>query len=92
MVATLNQPQYAPWAVEEQVVAIYAGINGWLDKVPVRRCRASRRSSARRCAPRAASTRRSRESGDLADETVAKLDEALKKFVDGFASRRRACG
>ena len=35
MVATLNQPQYQPWAAEEQVVAIYAGINGWLDKVPV---------------------------------------------------------
>ena len=25
MVATLNQPQYAPWPMEEQVVAIYAG-------------------------------------------------------------------
>src|SRR4249920_1836731 len=35
MVATLNQPQYQPWPMEEQVVAIYSGINGWLDKVPV---------------------------------------------------------
>ena len=35
MVATLNQPQYQPWRVEEQVVAIYAGINGFLDDVPV---------------------------------------------------------
>ena len=35
MVATLNQPQYQPWPVEEQVVAIYAGINGYLDDVPV---------------------------------------------------------
>jgi len=25
-----------------------------------------------------------RESGDLSDETTAKLDEALQKFVDGF--------
>ena len=25
MVATLNQPQYAPWPMEEQVIAIYAG-------------------------------------------------------------------
>ncbi|MBA3375843.1 MAG: F0F1 ATP synthase subunit alpha, partial [Actinobacteria bacterium] len=30
MVATLNQPQYQPWPFEEQVVAIYAGINGYL--------------------------------------------------------------
>src|SRR5947208_620448 len=35
MVATLNQPQYQPWPMEEQVVAIYAGINGHLDDIPV---------------------------------------------------------
>src|SRR5207237_6077603 len=35
LVATLNQPQYDPWPVEEQVAAIYAGVNGYLDKVPV---------------------------------------------------------
>ena len=35
MVATLNQPQYQPWPFEEQVVAIYAGNNGYLDEVPV---------------------------------------------------------
>ena len=34
MVATLNQPQYQPWPTEEQVVAIYAGINGYLDDIP----------------------------------------------------------
>jgi F-type H+-transporting ATPase subunit alpha len=35
MVATLNQPQYQPWPVAEQVVAIWAGINGYLDDIPV---------------------------------------------------------
>ena len=35
MVATLNQPQYQPWPLEEQVVAIYAGVNGYLDTIPV---------------------------------------------------------
>ena len=35
MVATLNQPQYQPWPMEEQVVAIFAGINGYLDDIPV---------------------------------------------------------
>ena len=34
LVATLNQPQYQPWPVEEQVVAIFAGIHGYLDDVP----------------------------------------------------------
>src|SRR5206468_8942001 len=35
MVATLNQPQYRPWPLEEQVVAIFAGVNVYLDEVPV---------------------------------------------------------
>jgi F-type H+-transporting ATPase subunit alpha len=35
MVATLNQPQYRPWSLDEQVVAIYAGTNGYLDDIPV---------------------------------------------------------
>ena len=34
MVATLNQPQYAPWPMEEQVAALYAGVNGYLDDIP----------------------------------------------------------
>ena len=46
MVATLNQPQYSPWPMEEQVVAIFAGIHGFLDDIPPARCPASRTSCA----------------------------------------------
>jgi len=31
----LKQPQYAPMPVEEQVVSIFAGVNGFLDPIPV---------------------------------------------------------
>ena len=31
----LKQPQFAPFPVEEQVVSIYAGTRGYLDKLPV---------------------------------------------------------
>ena len=34
-VATLNQPAYAPWPVEEQVAIIYAANQGMLDQIPV---------------------------------------------------------
>ena len=34
MVATLNQPQYKPWPMEEQVAAIWVAVNGYLDEVP----------------------------------------------------------
>src|SRR5213080_1543803 len=36
----LKQPQYQPMPVEEQAVVIYAGVNGYLDPIPVDRVRA----------------------------------------------------
>ena len=39
LVEILKQPQYNPLPVEKQVLLIYAGTNGYLDQVPVRRCR-----------------------------------------------------
>ena len=35
LVATLNQPQYAPWPVEEQVAVIWSVTNGYVDAIPV---------------------------------------------------------
>ncbi|MBP3222989.1 MAG: F0F1 ATP synthase subunit alpha, partial [Actinomycetaceae bacterium] len=31
----LKQPQYTPYPVEDQVVSVWAGTNGYLDEVPV---------------------------------------------------------
>ena len=36
----LKQPQFSPLAMEEQVCVIYAGVNGYLDPLPVDRVRA----------------------------------------------------
>jgi F-type H+-transporting ATPase subunit alpha len=85
MVATLNQPQYQPWPFEEQVVAIFAGIHGYLDGVPVGQV--PRFQSQLRETLRAEGTvyPAIRESGDLSDDTVATLNETLKKFREGFA-------
>ena len=35
MTELLKQPQYTPYPIEEQVVAIFAGVRGYLDKVEV---------------------------------------------------------
>ena len=35
----LKQPQFSPLKTEEQVVAIYAGVNGYLDALPVNKVR-----------------------------------------------------
>jgi F-type H+/Na+-transporting ATPase subunit alpha len=80
LVATLNQPQYAPWPFEEQVTAIWAATNGYLDDVPVPQV--PRFHEELRESLRAESTvlKAIVETGDLTDETA----EALKKAVDGF--------
>ncbi len=85
MVATLNQPQYQPWPFEEQVVAIYAGIHGWLDTVPVPQV--PRFQAELRETLRAEGTVYGaiRNSNDLAADTVASLDQALQRFLDGFS-------
>jgi len=35
MVELLKQPQYRPYPVEDQVISIFAGTKGYLDKLPV---------------------------------------------------------
>jgi F-type H+/Na+-transporting ATPase subunit alpha len=84
LVATLNQPQYDPWPVEEQVVAIYAGINGYLDKIPVGqvpRFHEELRESLRTEGSVYAAIRESKE---LSEETEQKLRAELDRFVQTF--------
>ena len=51
----LKQPQFSPLPVEEEVVVIYAGVNGYLDKLPVPRSASSSRASWR-CSARSTRT------------------------------------
>ena len=84
MVATLNQPQYEPWPMEEQVVAIYGGINGFLDDVPVEDV--SRFQDELREYLRTEGTvyKEIRETGDLPDELAERLNAELEKFKQSF--------
>ena len=88
MVATLNQPQYKPWPHAEQVVALYAGINGFLDEIPTPQVPRFQDELRRTCSSRR-STRRSRRRSDLDDETTAKLDEELKRVRPQLQRRGR---
>jgi F-type H+-transporting ATPase subunit alpha len=84
MVATLNQPQNQPWLMEEQVVAIYAGIQGFLDDIPVEDV--ARFQDELREYLRAEKTivQEIRETADLPDELAERLDKEIEKFKDGF--------
>jgi F-type H+-transporting ATPase subunit alpha len=78
----LKQPQFSPLKMEEQVVVIYAGVNGYLDPLAVARVRAFEqglltllRSQHQQILEDIRNTR------DLTDDTAAKL----KAVVDGYA-------
>jgi F-type H+-transporting ATPase subunit alpha len=85
MVATLNQPQYAPWPLEEQVVAIYTGGQGYLDDIPTRD--APRFHDELREFLRAEGSiyKEIRESKELSDDLKERLDAEIEKFKNTFA-------
>src|SRR5881296_1174383 len=82
----LKQPQFSPLKMEEQVVVIYAGVNGYLDPFPVERVRAFEEGLL-------ALTRNQypgildaiRDSKDLDDATAAKLKAAVDAYAKTFA-------
>jgi F-type H+/Na+-transporting ATPase subunit alpha len=84
MVATLNQPQYQPWPHAEQVVALYAGINGHLDEIPVPQVPRFQEELRQYLRTEGSIYERIEETGDLDDETTEKLNAALEHFKGSF--------
>ena len=82
----LKQPQFSPLKMEEQVCVIYAGVNGYLDPLPVDRVRAFEDGllgALRQQHPEILST--IRDSRDLDDATTAKLKSAVESYAKAFA-------
>jgi F-type H+-transporting ATPase subunit alpha len=82
----LKQPQYKPLPFEEQVVSIFAGVNGYLDAVPV--------NAVGRFETALLSDIKANHSGilsdiratkDLSDSTRAALKDAIAAFAKTFA-------
>jgi F-type H+-transporting ATPase subunit alpha len=82
----LKQPQFSPLKAEEQVAVIYAGVNGYLDPIPLNRIRAFEDGLL--------STLRNehseilneiRDSRDLSDATAAKLKGVVDAYAKAFA-------
>jgi F-type H+-transporting ATPase subunit alpha len=86
LVATLNQPQYAPWPVEEQVAAIWAATNGYLDKLEVNEVPRFHTEMVEYLRAEGTVLKTIRESGDLSDETAEALKSNVEKFAEGFQS------
>jgi F-type H+-transporting ATPase subunit alpha len=78
----LKQPQFSPLKMEEQVVVIYAGVSGYLDKLPVNRVRDFEQGLLRLVrSDHKEILKAIADSGDLDDQTTGKL----KAAVDGYA-------
>ena len=84
LVSTLNQPQYQPWPVEEQVVAIYAGVNGYLDEIPTSEVVRFQEELREHLRSSGDIYKEIRESGELSDELEEKLKAEIEKFKQGF--------
>ena len=84
MVATLNQPQYVPWPLAEQVTALYAGAHGFLDGIPVGQVPRFHEELREHLRTEGSILASIRESGDVTEETEEKLRSELERFLHGF--------
>jgi len=84
MVATLNQPQYSPWPMEEQVVALFAGNEGYLDQIPVPQIARFQDELREHMRSEGSIYKAIRETGELSDDTEKQLRAELDKFANTF--------
>jgi F-type H+/Na+-transporting ATPase subunit alpha len=82
----LKQPQFSPLKMEEQVCVIYAGVNGYLDPIPVERVRAFEEGLLGMLRGRHAGLLDEiRDTRDLGDAAAAKLKGAVEDYAKAFA-------
>jgi F-type H+/Na+-transporting ATPase subunit alpha len=82
----LKQPQFSPLKMEEQVVVIYAGVNGYLDPIPVNRVRAFEEGLLVLARTQHQGILDAiRDSRDLDDATAGKLKAAVDDYAKTFA-------
>jgi F-type H+-transporting ATPase subunit alpha len=82
----LKQPQFSPLRMEEQVCVIYAGVNGYLDPLPVDRIRAFEDGLLGALRNQHADILKTiAESRDLDDATAGKLKGVVESYAKTFA-------
>ncbi len=82
----LKQSQFAPLKMEEQVAVIYAGVNGYLDPIPVNRVRAFEDGLLALLRNKSPDILNAiRDSRDLDDATAGKLKTAIEGYAKTFA-------
>jgi F-type H+-transporting ATPase subunit alpha len=81
----LKQPQFSPLKTEEQVAVIYAGVNGYLDALPVARVREFEDGLLRSLRSEHVAILDSiREKRELTKETEAQLKSVVEAYTKSF--------
>jgi F-type H+-transporting ATPase subunit alpha len=87
MTEILKQGQYVPMPVEEQVAVIYAGVNGFLDKLPIEAVLDFEKEYLRFLKnehPEILSE--IREKKVLSDDLIERINKVIKGFMDEFSA------
>jgi F-type H+/Na+-transporting ATPase subunit alpha len=84
LVELLRQPQYSPYPVEEQVVSVWAGLQGLMDEVPVDDVLRFERELLEHLRHHGNVLRNIRETKNFDDDTAAALREQIAEFKKGF--------
>jgi F-type H+/Na+-transporting ATPase subunit alpha len=85
LVATLNQKERSPLKVADQVVSIYAGTGGYLDRIKTERVQRFLEDLITRMrAEHADLLGRINDSGELSDADEKAMGDAIKDMVDDF--------
>src|SRR5437870_269144 len=81
----LKQPQFSPLKMEEQVVVIWAGTNGYLDPLPVNKVREFEEGLLSLTRSKHVDILNTiRDTRDLSDETAAKLKAVVEAYAKSF--------
>jgi F-type H+-transporting ATPase subunit alpha len=82
----LKQPQFSPLKMEEQVAVIYAGVNGYLDNLPLNRVRAFEDGLLSLLRSKHVDILDAvRTSKDLSSDSEAKLKDVVQTFAKSFS-------
>ncbi len=84
LVATLNQKERNPMAVEDQVVQVYAATNGYLDRIKVDRVTEFLDQLTKRTRSAHAELLGRVADGEWSDDVVEGVDKAVAEFADDF--------
>jgi F-type H+-transporting ATPase subunit alpha len=84
LVKTLNQSERDPMAVEEQVAAIYAATNGYLDRINVDRVEEFQAQLVDRVRSGAEDAMKKIADGDWGDDVQKELEKVIKQFAEDF--------